>query len=156
MPRASSPASECPDTSALCACATWCRPNTESIPGRSPIRSSHWLTARHHPAHHAHLVGALGAEPSPGEQHLLGEPRPEYPPAGDAGAVHHGDGRLRDLPPAPAHAQVDLHLAGVPGVRAVLAHVVPPQNGLAVEGHLRVPLRGADVVPGAEVLARPG
>ena len=46
MPRASSPASGCPDTSALCACATWCRPNTESIPGRSPIRSSHWLTAR--------------------------------------------------------------------------------------------------------------
>ena len=46
MPRPSSPASESPDTSALCACATWCRPNTESIPGRSPIRSSHWLTAR--------------------------------------------------------------------------------------------------------------
>ena len=137
-------------------------------------------------------MGPLGAEPPPGEQHLLGEPRPEHPrvrevlhardphlhhrvgeervvgrhdqvahpgehqPAGDAGTVHHGDGRLGYLPPAPAHAQVDLHLAGVPGVRALFAHVVPPQHGLAVEGLIRVPLRGADVVPGAEVLARPG
>ena len=107
MPRASSPASESPDTSALCACATWCRPNTESIPGRIPIRSSHWLTARlasarpnggiaatcsasanvaasssaarHHPVHHAELVGALGGEPAAGEQDLLGEARPEHP-----------------------------------------------------------------------------
>ncbi len=38
---ASIPASESADTSALCAWATWCRPKTESIPGRIPIRSSH-------------------------------------------------------------------------------------------------------------------
>ena len=150
------------------------------------------VRARHDPAHHAHLVSPFGAEPPPGEQHLLGEPRPEHPrvrevlharnphlhhrvgeervvgrhdqvahpgehqPAGDAGALHHRDGRLGDLPPAPAHAQVDLHLPGVPGVRAPFAHVVPPQHGLAVEGFVRVPLRGADVMPGAEVLARPG
>src|SRR5207253_2642195 len=76
--------------------------------------------------------------------------------ARDAGAVYHGDDRLGDLPPAPAHPQVDLHLAGVPVVRAGLAHVVPPQHRAAVEALADVPFRGADVVPGAEVLAGPG
>ena len=39
------PPSESAPTSALCACAKWCSPNTESMPVRMPIGSSHWLTA---------------------------------------------------------------------------------------------------------------
>ncbi|SLH69763.1 Uncharacterised protein [Mycobacteroides abscessus subsp. abscessus] len=45
MERAFMPPSESAPTSALCACAKWCRPNTESMPVRMPIRSSAWLTA---------------------------------------------------------------------------------------------------------------
>src|SRR5688572_1653292 len=45
MDFASSPARESRPTSALWACAAWCRPKTESIPARMPCRSSAWLTA---------------------------------------------------------------------------------------------------------------
>ena len=87
---------------------------------------------------------------------IRSQPPGQHQAARDARALHHRDGRLGQLPPAAAHAQVDLHLAGVPGVRPGLADVVPPQHRLPVEGLVRVPLRGADVVPGAEVVARAG
>ena len=63
-------------------------------------------------------------------------------------------GRLRDLPPAAAHAEVHLGLAGEALVAAGLAHVVPPHHG-RVEGR-DVAAGGADVVAGGEVLAVAG
>ena len=72
----------------------------------------------------------------------------QHEAAGDARTLHHRDGGLRHLPPAPAHAEVDLHLAGVTGVGPRLAHVVPPQHRLAVERGVHVPADRADVVAG--------
>ena len=62
----------------------------------------------------------------------------QHQAASDAGALDHRDSGLGHFPPAPAHAEVDLHLAGVPRVRARPADVVPPQHRLAVERGVHV------------------
>ncbi|CAM5655854.1 hypothetical protein SSPIM334S_00285 [Streptomyces spiroverticillatus] len=93
--------------SALCACARWCRPNTESMPVCRPWRSSAWFTARlvraspslgisaifsanclvqvgqfgplHDPVDHPDLVRPPCAHPLTGEQELLRDARRHHP-----------------------------------------------------------------------------
>jgi len=67
-----------------------------------------------------------------------------------------GDHRLRQLAPAPAHAQVDLGLARHPLLGAGLVEVVPPEARAAGEELVDVAAGAADVVAGGEVVARAG
>ena len=63
---------------------------------------------------------------------IMSQTQAEHEPAGNAGALHHRDGGLGDLPPTAAHAQVDLHLAGETLVTAWLVDVIPPHGGLVL------------------------
>ena len=80
----------------------------------------------------------------------------EHQPAGDAGALHHGDRRLGQLAPAPAHADVDLGLAGEPAGAALVGGVVPPQGRPAREGLVDVAARACRCRARREVLALAG
>ncbi len=106
-------------------------------------------------ARYAHPDHGVGEEGVVGGHDEVTDPG-QHQAAGDAGAVHHRDRRLRYLAPAPAHAEVYLHLPGVPGVRAGLVGVIPPDNGLAVILDVDVAFRRADVVTRAEMIACAG
>ena len=81
----------------------------------------------------------------------------EHQPAGDAGALHHRDHRLGDLAPAPAHAEVDLHLARVAQVAALAADVVPPDDRASCRSATSTSRPGVPMSwPAREVLAGAG
>ena len=85
----------------------------------------------------------------------IADPR-QHQPAGDAGALHHGNRGLRDLTPAPAHAEIELLLADEVVLDPWLVGVLPPVRGDACERLVDVAPRSADVVAGGEVLPRAG
>ena len=130
---------------------------------RSPRnRNSLACAGAHHPrvgevldAGDAHAHHRVGEERVVGGDDEVAAPG-EHQPAGDAGALHRGDRRLGQLPPAPAHAEVDLGLAGEAQLarracRRGPTRARPARSKVGVD----VAAGGADVVPGARSACPP-